>query len=352
VHKRLRAGTTVGTLRWRMGRAGRERGLGWRLAAGSAVAGAVLAGCSAGPRPAPEAVVYDEDLFAAKPQIVHEVPLEPGSGTPAATVIGGLGRHRVREGETFLEIARISGLGFNELVGANPGIDPWVPPVGIELLLPTQWVLPCCRYDGVVVNVPEMRLYRYERDGDRLRVWTYPVGVGRPDRRTPTGSFHVREKTEDPTWVIPESIRREHIRERGDTRTAIAGGDPENPLGRYRLTLSRPRYAIHGTNIPWGPGMPVSHGCIRLYPEDIERLYPHVPVGEPVHIVYQPAKIGRVGDRVYAEVHADLYERVPSMATEMARSLRQAGVGDALDDGRLARTVAAGHGVPQRISLR
>lgn len=304
-------------------------------------------------QPTPEtAVVYDEALFARKPHETHVVPLDPGTGTPRATVIGRLKRHRVRPEETFLEIARYAGLGFGELVDANPGVDPWVPPVGTDVLVPTQWVLPCCTYDGVVVNLAEMRLFRYEREGDRLRVTTYPVGIGRPDYRTPIGRFRVARKSENPTWVIPESIRREHIRERGDARTVIAGGDPENPLGRYRLTLSRPRYAIHGTNIPWGPGMPVSHGCVRLYPEDIERLYPEVPVGEPVTIVYQPAKIGAVGDRIYAEVGGDPYERIRSMPREAAASLRRARVTVDIDDARLARAVSAQHGVPQRISDR
>lgn len=317
-----------------------------------AVVVAVGSGCAMRRPPEPEAIVYDEALFAAKPHRTYFVPLDGATGRPATTVVGELRRHRVRPEETFLEIARLMGLGFGELVDANPGVDPWVPPVGTEVLVPTQFVLPCCTYKGVVVNVPEMRLYRYEREGGGLRVTTYPVGVGRPDRRTPTGNFRVAAKAENPTWVIPESIRREHIAERGDHRTAIAGGDPDNPLGRYRLTLSRPRYAIHGTNIPWGPGMTVSHGCIRLYPEDIERLYPAVPVGEPVTIVYQPAKVGARGTRVYAEVHGDPYERVASMPSEVAASLQRAGITAPIDDARLARVVTGGHGVPLRISMQ
>jgi L,D-transpeptidase ErfK/SrfK len=115
----------------------------------------------------------------------------------------------------------------------------------------------------------------------------------------------VRAKTENPTWVIPESIRREHIRERDDPRRSIAGGDPENPLGRYRLALSKAPYAIHGTNIAWGPGMAITHGCMRLYPEDIERLYPFVPVGTRVEIVDQPVKIGWRGQQAYVEAAPD-----------------------------------------------
>jgi L,D-transpeptidase ErfK/SrfK len=314
------------------------------------VAGIVVAACGCGRIMGPRPVVYDEATFAAKPQQTYVVPLDPRTGRPMATVIGHLRRHRIQPEETFLEVARYAGLGFNEMVDANPGVDPWVPPVGTDVLVPTQWVLPCCTYRGIVVNIPEMRLYRYVRDGDRLRVTTYPVGIGRTSHRTPTGSFRVAAKSVNPTWVIPESIRREHIRERGDRRAVIAGGDPDNPLGRYRLTLSRRRYAIHGTNIPWGPGMPVSHGCIRLYPEDIKRLYPRVPVGEPVTIVYQPAKIGAMGARVYAEIHRDPYDLVRSMPRETAASLRRAHLTAHVDGVRLAKVVSGEHGVPQRIS--
>jgi len=328
--------------------------VGWRGRSGISflLVTAVVGGGGCGiMRPRPDAsVVYDEATFAAKPQRTYLVPTEGRGGSPVTTVIGKLGRHRVRPGETFLEIARYAGLGFGELVDANPDVDPWIPAAGTILLLPTQWVLPCCSYEGIVVNVAEMRLFRYEREPGVLRVTTYPVGVGRPDHRTPTGRFRVASKAENPVWVIPDSIRREHIRERGDKRAAIAGGDPENPLGKFRLTLSRPRYAIHGTNIPWGPGMPVSHGCIRLYPEDIERLYPDVPVGEAVTIVYQPAKVGAVGPRIYAEIGGDPYERVASMPREAASSLRRAGVTTRIDDARFGRAVTAQHGVPQRIA--
>jgi len=173
-----------------------------------------------------------------------------------------------------------------------------------------------------VVNVAEMRLFYSRRDPahpDEIWVFTAAVGVGEPERATPRGVCRVRAKTENPTWVIPESIRREHIRERGDHRRAIKGGDDDNPLGKYRLALSREPYAIHGTNIPWGPGMPVSHGCIRLYPEDIARLYPLVPVGTRVDLTYQPVRIGRRGEVFYVQASPDVYGRVKSVGDEAVR---------------------------------
>src|SRR5262249_17873406 len=185
---------------------------------------------------------------------------------------------------------------------ANPGVDPFLPPPGADVVVPTAWVLPCCTYEGIVVNIPELRLYYFRHapdDPHTLLVDTYPVGLGRDDRRTPRGTFRVAEKTVNPRWVVPESIRQEHLRERGDGRRSIPGGDPDNPLGKYRLQLSRRIYGIHGTDIPWGIGMQVTHGCVRLYPEDIEHLFPLVPIGTPVEFTYQPVKAGARRGVVY-----------------------------------------------------
>ena len=245
---------------------------------------------------------YDEEIFFQKTIPVYSIPTPPRGGTPAETVIGQVRAYRIRKGDTLMDLARYFSLGYNEIVEANPGIDPWVPPVGATIILPTQWVLPCCTYDGVVVNIPEMRLFFYRRppgDPGTTIVNTFPVGLGRDDWRTPSGKFRIRGKTVNPQWNIPESIRKEHIAERGDPRTFIPGGDPDNPLGKYRIELTLPMYGIHGTNIPWGVGMQVSHGCVRLYPEDIERLFPVVPVGAAGEFAYQPVKVGVRGGAVY-----------------------------------------------------
>jgi L,D-transpeptidase ErfK/SrfK len=252
-------------------------------------------------------------------------------GVPVETVVGRVETYKIRAGDTLLDVARVYDVGYNEIVDANPGVDAWVPPVGATVVVPTSWVLPCCRYEGLVMNIPEMRLYHYRRapkDSDTLLVQTYPVGLGRTDRRTPRGLFKVRGKTVNPTWVIPERIRQEHIAERGDARHSIAGGDPDNPLGKYRIELTIPYYTIHGTNNPWGAGMPVSHGCARLYPEDIEHLFPLVQPGMPVQFMYQPVKAGRRKDGMYLEAHTDLYGVTGSLDAAARKEL-----------GRLGRTV-------------
>ncbi len=291
---------------------------------------------------------YDEASFARKPARSYTLALRDGA--PVDTVIGTPGTWRVGANDTLLDIARYAGLGYNEITEANPGVDPWVPPVGREIVLPTAWILPCCTYTGLVLNIPEMRLYAYERlDTTRLVVRTYPVGLGRSDRRTPRGKFTIRDKTIDPGWRIPPAIVQEHIAERGDARTFIAGGDPDNPLGKYRLALSLPPYAIHGTNIPWGVGMQVSHGCARLYPEDIERLFPRVAIGTSVEFTYQAAKVGVRADAVYAEAHPDIYRLTPDPAREALAAARRQRLAGRVNLGGLATTLRASRGVPTRV---
>ena len=290
----------------------------------------------------------DENAFARKRITTYRVP-DP----PDATVVGKVGSHRIRSGETFFDVARYYDLGYNEIVEANPGVDPLLPPVGASVVLPTSWILPCCTYDGIVVNVPEMRLYFYRHppsDGRQLLVETYPIGIGRTGWRTPRGKFHIRRKTVNPKWVIPESIRQEHIKEYGDDRHSIAGGDPDNPLGKYRMELSLPPFSIHGTDVPWGIGMQVTHGCVRLYPEDIQRLFPLVPVGTRVEFVYQPVKAGRRDGVVYVEVHRDVYRYGgPSYGRALAALTRQ-GLDGGVDGDLVKDALRSSTGMPFRVS--
>jgi L,D-transpeptidase ErfK/SrfK len=299
----------------------------------------------------PEAPRFDEALFAGKPLRAHVIPAGPEDGPPEVTVIGQPRTHRIRPGETLLDAARWHDLGYNEIVEANPDVDPWLPPEGATIVVPTTWVLPCCTYEGIVVNIPEMRLYQYERvlGGRQILVRTHPVGLGRLDWRTPRGALRIAEKAVNPRWDIPESIRQEHIRERGDPRTFIPGGDPENPLGAYRMRLSLHPYSIHGTNMPWGVGVPASHGCVRMYPEDIARFFPLVAVGTPVLLTYQPVKVGRGWDGVWVEVHRDLYGYSRTPYADALRALERRRLGAAVDRERVKAAVEAARGVPLRI---
>jgi L,D-transpeptidase ErfK/SrfK len=321
-----------------------------RRAAAWVAAALLLAGCGKiGPisrATAPEQ--WTEARFARKTLQTYRMKLK--DGVPEDTVVGRVGTYKIREGDTLLDVARLYDVGYNEIVDANPGVDAWVPPVGAPVVLPTSWVLPCCTYEGLVMNIPEMRLYHYRRtpkDPDTLLVQTYPVGLGRTDRRTPRGRFKVKGKTVNPTWVIPERIRQEHIAERGDDRTAIPGGHPDNPLGKYRIELTIPYYTIHGTNNPWGAGMPVSHGCARLYPEDIEHLFPLVKPGLPVEFTYQTVKVGRRDDDTYLEAHPDLYGVAGSLDAAARKELGR--LGRTVDKKTLKSALERSRGLPVRV---
>jgi L,D-transpeptidase ErfK/SrfK len=293
---------------------------------------------------------YTEEDFYKKPNPSYMIPTPVGGGP--TTVIGEPVIYRVKNGDTLMDLARLYSLGYNEIVDANPGLDPWVPPVGATVILPTQWVLPNGSYTGLVVNIPEMRLFffRRGREPGTTEVFTYPVGLGRDDWRTPTGSFRVSGKTVNPQWNIPESIRKEHIEERGDDRTFIPGGAPDNPLGNRRFELTLPMYRIHGTDIPWGVGMQVSHGCVRLYPEDIERLFPIVPIGTPGEFAYQTAKIGRKDGAIWAEVHDDIYGKHPAMFRETMEMLQARGIASEIDPKLLEDGIADSGGLPFQVS--
>ena len=329
-----------------------NRRTGARLAA-TLLAATVLSACTAHREPAPPAPSgWSEDGFARKEIPTYEVRLD-AHGVPAETVIGKATTYRVRDGDTLLDVARWYDLGYNEIVAANPGVDPWVPKPGSDVVVPTEFILPCCSYDGIVVNLPEMRLYQYRRRADvpgAVTVATYPVGLGRDDRRTPRGTYRVSDKTVNPQWNIPPSIRREHIAERGDRRTFIAGGAPDNPLGTHRLKLGSTRYAIHGTNIPWGIGMQVSHGCLRLYPEDVARLYPGVAVGTKVRFVYEPLKLGTRDGATYAEAHPDIYRYGQAPDAAASATLAKRGRAGTVDAALLRATLLELNGVPTKVA--
>lgn len=295
---------------------------------------------------------FEEDDFSRKSYPVFTVPTG-ADGAPVDTVVGDLRLYRVRRGDTLIDLARYFDLGYTEILEANPGIDPWVPAAGATLLLPTQHVLPCCTYTGIVVNIPEMRLYLYERpkgQPNTLIVRTLPVGLGRDDWPTPKAKFKVRGKTVNPQWNIPESIRKEHISERGDPRTFIPGGAPDNPLGKYRIELTLPMYGIHGTDIPWGVGMQVSHGCVRLYPEDIEHLFPMVPVGAAGEFTYQTVKVGRRGDTVFLEAHDDIYSQAPWRYREAESAFQARGLNAGLGEAMILRALEDSNGMPVPVS--
>src|SRR6185369_3802801 len=320
----------------------------WGALRGLAAVGLLLTAACGGIRQPSPAAKLDEPAYARKPLPSWTIPT-PKPGTTTDTVVGEVRTHKVRQGETLLDLARYYDLGFEELQQANPGVDPWVPPVDSEVVVPARFVLPCCTYDGMVVNVPEMRMYYYRpgKQAGTTLVQTFPLGLGRNEFPTPTGIFHVKGKTVNPGWGVPEKIRLEHLRERGDGRSFIKGGDPDNPLGKYRFELDRTLYRIHGTNFPWGIGRQVSHGCAQLYPEDMAHLFPQVPVGTRVEFLYQPVKIGRDRGDTLVEAHRDIYKKRGKPLDQARTALKKQGL--PADDARVQQAVSTPDGVPRPV---
>ena len=271
-------------------------------------------------------------------------------------VVGRAQVYIARYEDTLLDIARRFSMGLAELQLANPGVDIWLPGEGTAVRLPSRFVLPDAPRSGLVVNVAEMRIYYYPRNGSEVRTW--PISIGRVGWETPLGETSIVRKKAYPTWYPPESIREEAAME-GNPLPRVVGPGPDNPLGSHALYLGFPQYLIHGTNKPFSIGMRVSHGCVRMYPEHVAELYELVEPGTPVTLLHQGVKAGWSGDKLYLEVHPVVgvpdEESRPSM-TEVVSSLLAAtpesGSAPGLDWSRVAEALATANGIPVAVASR
>ena len=236
--------------------------------------------------------------------------------------------------DTLYDLAAKYSLGSEELIRVNPGIDPWLPGAGKTLTVPGRHILPPGPREGIVVNLPEHRLYYYPKPAKRggpIQVITYPVSIGKMDWHTPLGVTHVIQKQKDPTWFPTDSVRKEH-EAAGDPLPAKVPPGPDNPLGQYamRLAVGNGTYLIHGTNNPMAVGMPVTHGCIRMYPDDVAALFPLLPVGTPVRLVNEPVKVAWIDGELLLEAHPPVDAQGQSFEPNIDQfsQLLQAAVGD------------------------
>ena len=255
------------------------------------------------------------------------------------TVVGTPRRHLVAGRETLLDIARTHGLGFNELADLYPAMDPWLPTAGEVVTIPSQWVLPDTEGADLVINIAELRLYRFAKTAAGVTVETFPVGIGDRDYPTPTGKYRISTKIKDPTWSIPPSLRGKY------DRAAIPPG-PHNPLGRYWMGLDGTHMGLHGTDIPWSVGRLVTHGCIRLYPEDIARLFRTIALPSRVRLIYEPVKIGVADGRVYVEVHRDVYGLLDDFTAYGFDRLQASGWRYSVDTGAFQKALEERCGLP------
>ncbi len=256
------------------------------------------------------------------------------------TVVGSPRNHTVKPKETLLDIARNYGLGFNEVEILYPDMDYWIPTQGRRLIIPSQWILPTTQHYGLVINLPELRLYHFfPKYG---MVTTYPVGIGVSGWETPVAAGRITHRQMDPTWVVPEALREKY-------GTVSIPPGKNNPLGKYWIGLSLDGYGIHGTNFPWGVGRLVSHGCIRLYPEHISLLYKEVYVNKPFEIVYEPLKIGIKDHSIFMEVHPDVYKRIPDMFAHAKNRLIDLGFWNSVSAATVKEIIQKQNGIPAHV---
>src|SRR5277367_3000277 len=275
------------------------------LAVALCLGAVILAGCSLfrpipkEPPPAAKALPPPPKPVLPKPAQTHYFEVDSNTD-----VVGYVQRTVIGKEDTLPDVARRFDVGYEEMLTANPGVDPWLPGVGREVLIPTQFILPAAPHEGVVVDVAAMRIFYYppHKKGEPETVYTHPIGIGKVGWKTPEGTTKIVSRQKDPVWVVPKSVRAEHA-EDGEVLPAQVPAGPDNPLGQYMFRLGWQSYLIHGTNKPYGVGMRSSHGCIRLYPEDIAVFFELIPIGTKVTVVNQPYLFGWRDGTLYFQAY-------------------------------------------------
>jgi L,D-transpeptidase ErfK/SrfK len=277
----------------------------------------------------------------------------------APPVFGVIERIHAVFADTLPDLARHFSLGYEEIVRANPGVDPWLPGAGVEVTIPGRRILPPGPREGIVINLPEHRLYYFpkRKKNEPALVVTFPVSIGKMDWHTPLGETRIIGKQKLPSWRPPESVRKEHA-ERGEPLPLVVPAGPDNPLGEYamRLDVKPGSYLIHGTNNPVAVGMAVTHGCIRMYPEDIRALYSQVPVGTKVWLINEPVKVAYVDGQLLLEVHPPVDAQGQTMEPNLellAQHLDQAlgATTAAIHWDYAIETLQAARGIPTIVAL-
>jgi L,D-transpeptidase ErfK/SrfK len=280
---------------------------------------------------------------------------------PSVQVVGEDVHIKTHYSDTLVEIARQYGLGYEEIARANPKVDPWLPGEGTDIVIPGRHILPPGPRDGIVVNIPEHRIYYFPkpRKGHTPTVVTYPVSIGKMDWQTPMGLTHVVSKEANPTWNPPASVRAEHIANGDPLPKGVIKAGPDNPLGLFamRLAIHPGDYLIHGTNNPLAVGMAVTHGCIRMYPEDVAALFPTVPVGMKVYLINVPLKVAFVNGDLLLEAHPPVDAQGQTVAPVLSNF--EALLNDALGNSTTAvnwdiaiDTLKTANGIPVLVGLQ
>ncbi len=271
----------------------------------------------------------------------YRLPRGPGVDPNAVTVVGEPQTHHIVRYENLYQIARQYDLGFWELARYHRHLDHFYLPWDKDIDIPCQWIIrERSSYPGYLLNVAELRGYRFFPEKGEVR--TYPIGIGVLEYKTPIGQrFRVQSKSVNPGWRIPKGLQAKY-------GMSFMPHSDENPVGSRWLGLSH--YGLHGTHAPMGVGRLVSHGCIRHYPEDIEQLFDITAVGTTVEIIYEPVKFGFLKGRVFVEVHEDIYFKIPDLMKYAINRVSDRGLAGRINWTKFLRAVEEHHGAPVDIS--
>jgi L,D-transpeptidase ErfK/SrfK len=269
-------------------------------------------------------------------------------------LVGTASKYNVAKGDNIRLVAAKLGVSRQHLIKKNRLDDKAYLKIGQKLLYNNRKIVPQRMRNGIVVNIPDRTLYYFKQG--KLAV-SLPVALGVPvksdkyDWTTPTGKFRITAKLKDPTWHVPSSIRSEREDQGKEAITRIPPG-PANPLGKYAIMTSIPGILIHGTTKPWSIYSFASHGCIRVYPEQMEEFFKDVKVNTPGEIIYKPVKLAITQEgRVFLEVHRDVYGKSNGLATEARRLIEKQNLSERVDWQKVESMVLHTSGIAEEISL-
>jgi len=266
-------------------------------------------------------------FFAAFLILDNSFAADPTTPSLSNALVGREFIHTVQKGQSLALLAARFGVEVNVLAADN-GLRPnALLKEGQTMRIDNRHIVPRSIADGILINLPQRILF-HMRQGQVIQ--SYPVGLGRPDWPTPTGGFKVISKEENPVWDVPKSIQEEMRRE-GKIVQQQVPPCPENPLGKHWMGLSIAGYGIHGTIAPASIYQFHTHGCIRLHPDDIAALFAEVSTGTPGLLLYQRLMVARLEDRIFLEVHRDIYRKEANPLDTLLTMARTNNLQSALD---------------------
>ena len=269
-------------------------------------------------------------------------------------LVGQKSIYSVANKDTLRLIAAKLGVSRQHLVKMNHLDLKAALKVGQKLTYNNRKIVPQRLTDGIIINIPDRTLYFF-RNGKLAS--SLPVALGsakkgaKYDWTTPTGKFTITAKVKDPTWYVPQSIRAKMEEEGKDVITSVPPG-PGNPLGKYAIKTSMPGILIHSTTRPGSIYSFASHGCIRVYPEHMEKFFKELRINTRGEIIYHPVKLAITEDgRIFLEVHHDAYGKSAGLHAEARQMIEKRNISKRVDWDKVKTVIAREAGFAEDITL-